>query len=413
MARSISSTAGAGLGAQREVALALDGERVALARLLVELHVARLALGGQQVGLGLQRRGLADVGDPLVLERLDLAEEELVERALAGRRRLLHRAPCAASAGGRPRRGACALAGRLLGRSLLGRRGLLRPRGLAGAFLAGAAFFAGAFLAGGPSWPGPSWPACLLRRAPSWPGPPSWPGAFLVGAMVSDAVLVAGLARACPPKGAACYPWPPGTTTSTTEVVQAVSSADLVARRRPPRSPRASRWRSSRRGPAGRRRRPGGCSRMRSVSSRPGSLRSVVHVVDQRRRRGPRGAARRRARCRARPTRRRRWPPPSPPSRVRSTSTSSGPRSWPGDAEPPAVELLELAGLERPCGSCRARRRGAGRAPAGSGRTRSSVASIGPNVDLLDAQLVGDLGGVAARRGRRPRPRGGAAAGGS
>ena len=43
---------GGGLGAEGEVALALHGERVAFAGLLVELHVARLALGDEQIGLG-------------------------------------------------------------------------------------------------------------------------------------------------------------------------------------------------------------------------------------------------------------------------------------------------------------------------------------------------------------------------
>ena len=45
-----------GLGGQGQVALALDGQRVALARLLVELDIAGLAVLGQRVGLGLERR---------------------------------------------------------------------------------------------------------------------------------------------------------------------------------------------------------------------------------------------------------------------------------------------------------------------------------------------------------------------
>ena len=52
---------GAGLRRQGQVALALDGQRVALARLLVELDVAGLAVLGQRVGLGLQGLGLAQV----------------------------------------------------------------------------------------------------------------------------------------------------------------------------------------------------------------------------------------------------------------------------------------------------------------------------------------------------------------
>ena len=48
--------------------------------------------------------------------------------------------------------------------------------------------------------------------------------------------------------------------------------------------------------------------------------------------------------------------------RARSTSTSSGSSSWPVDAQPAAVELLELAGLERRPHGARARCRAAGRA---------------------------------------------------
>ena len=63
-------------GRQRQVALPLDVEGVALARLLVELGVARLPLGGQRLGLGGQVVGLADVGLPLLLEEA----AQLVER---------------------------------------------------------------------------------------------------------------------------------------------------------------------------------------------------------------------------------------------------------------------------------------------------------------------------------------------
>ena len=45
---SISSTVCCGLGRQHEVALALDGQGVALARLVVELGVAGLAVGGER-----------------------------------------------------------------------------------------------------------------------------------------------------------------------------------------------------------------------------------------------------------------------------------------------------------------------------------------------------------------------------
>ena len=219
---------GPGLGAERQVALALDGQGVALARLLVELDVARLALLGQRVGLGLERFGLAQVGGPLLDQRQALHLEELE----LGRRRL-------------------ALGPGALGRGL--RRGLLR-RGrrllVAGAaFLAGSAFLAAgvgffapgaAFLAtgvaflvagaaffAGPSWPAPSWPPrCspslggrlrrrrhLARPAPTWrlrpsprtgspwscgAGPSRGPSARL-RAVADVAALVALGMVACPP----------------------------------------------------------------------------------------------------------------------------------------------------------------------------------------------------------------------
>ena len=71
---------------EREVTLALDVDRVALARLLVELRVALLAFAREQVGLGRELVGLAEVAGPLGLESL----AELLERARRqGRRQLL------------------------------------------------------------------------------------------------------------------------------------------------------------------------------------------------------------------------------------------------------------------------------------------------------------------------------------
>ena len=73
---------GAGLGREGQVALALDGQGVALAGLLVELDVAGLAVLGERVGLGLQGLGLAQVVLPLGLEQRQLAAEEGVQRRL-------------------------------------------------------------------------------------------------------------------------------------------------------------------------------------------------------------------------------------------------------------------------------------------------------------------------------------------
>src|SRR5829696_425709 len=53
---------------QQQVALTLDVDGVALARLLVELGVAALALGRQLIGLGLQVGGLQDVAGALFLQ---------------------------------------------------------------------------------------------------------------------------------------------------------------------------------------------------------------------------------------------------------------------------------------------------------------------------------------------------------
>ncbi len=72
---------------QGEVALALDADRVALARLLVELGVALFAFGRQRLGLGLQLVGLAPVPAALLLQAL----AQLRERARRERRRQLLR----------------------------------------------------------------------------------------------------------------------------------------------------------------------------------------------------------------------------------------------------------------------------------------------------------------------------------
>src|SRR4051794_35625823 len=62
-------------GREQQVALALDVDRVALARLLVELGVAPLTLGRELVGFGLEDGGLLHVARPLLeqagLEALD------------------------------------------------------------------------------------------------------------------------------------------------------------------------------------------------------------------------------------------------------------------------------------------------------------------------------------------------------
>src|SRR3954468_8718988 len=65
----------AGLRRQGEVALALHAQGVALAGLLVELHVARLEVGHERFGLGLHALGLLQVDGPLALERLLLGPQ--------------------------------------------------------------------------------------------------------------------------------------------------------------------------------------------------------------------------------------------------------------------------------------------------------------------------------------------------
>ena len=133
---------GPGLGAEGQVALTLDRQRVALARLLVELDVAGLAVLGERDGLGHERIGLLVVVGPLRQQRLTLLVEELLVE------RRLHR---------------------LLRRGRLGRRSLLRGRGLRRRGL---------------SWQGSSWPALpsvrrrllggrLRRSRPSWRAPSS------------------------------------------------------------------------------------------------------------------------------------------------------------------------------------------------------------------------------------------------
>ena len=162
-ARSISSTAAWAWALERQVALALDGERVALARLLVELHVARLPLGHEHVGLGLQRLRLAGVGDPLLLERLRPGpSRNLSSGPLRLRRRLLGDLPAA-----RRRPGASAAT----------------PPASRRPWRA-------------PSWPEPSSPARpSWRPAPSWRGRPSWrePSSAAASAFFADRLLGGGL----------------------------------------------------------------------------------------------------------------------------------------------------------------------------------------------------------------------------
>ena len=146
------------LGREGEVALAVDRDRPALARLLIELHVAGLALLGQRVGLRLQRLGLllvdptlGDEGPTLLLQELGVGRIRpdrglgpggaLLGRGL-GRRRLLGRG-CDLLGGGLGRRrllgrgcgllgGGCDLLGGGLGRRRLLGGGLGRRRLLGG-----------------------------------------------------------------------------------------------------------------------------------------------------------------------------------------------------------------------------------------------------------------------------------------
>ena len=85
------------------------------------------------------------------------------------------------------------------------------------------------------------------------------------------------------------------------------------------------------------------------------------------------------------------------PSRPRrSTSTSSGAELVAGHAEAAVAELLELARARARRARRRAPCRASARAPGGSASRCSSVASTAPELDLLHAQLLGDL----VRRGR-------------
>ncbi|KAA0234383.1 MAG: hypothetical protein EDR02_08975 [Actinobacteria bacterium] len=69
------------MGAQRKITLALDGKGVSLTGLLVELHVPRLPVLGEALGLGLQCEGLLDMAGPLREKCLPLLiEKALVER---------------------------------------------------------------------------------------------------------------------------------------------------------------------------------------------------------------------------------------------------------------------------------------------------------------------------------------------
>src|SRR5260221_1569364 len=72
-------------GREREVSLPLHVHRVALARLLVELGVALLALAGEQIGLGRELVGLAQMVRALLFE----AFAQLLQRAGCERRRQL------------------------------------------------------------------------------------------------------------------------------------------------------------------------------------------------------------------------------------------------------------------------------------------------------------------------------------
>ena len=65
------------LGRQGKVALALDDHRVALAALVVELHVAHLAVLDERVRLVLEAVGLAEQGLPLGREQIALCLEKL------------------------------------------------------------------------------------------------------------------------------------------------------------------------------------------------------------------------------------------------------------------------------------------------------------------------------------------------
>src|SRR5439155_20200365 len=69
---------GTRLGTEGEVALALDVDRAAFTRLLVELDVARLHLFGELVGFGPQCLGLTDVDLALPVQAVSLLIEQLL-----------------------------------------------------------------------------------------------------------------------------------------------------------------------------------------------------------------------------------------------------------------------------------------------------------------------------------------------
>ena len=104
-----------------QVALAVDGDRAALAGLLVELHVTGLALLGERVRLGLQVGRLADVDGALFGQQLELLGQELLVARVRPDRDLL---------------GGCGGGGHLLGGDRL--RWRLGGRGGAGVLLGSA-----------------------------------------------------------------------------------------------------------------------------------------------------------------------------------------------------------------------------------------------------------------------------------
>ena len=170
------------------------------------------------------------------------------------------------------------------------------------------------------------------------------------------------------------------------------------------------RWRSSRRGPAGRRRRPAGAASMRSVRARPVLLAQPVDVVDQvvdaaleaelvvelgvEGDGDAVGGGHR----------------PALLLGALDEHVVGARGSCPATRKPPS-ERLELAGLRAPRDGCRARAPRRGPSTGRLGRTRSSVASIGPNTTSLTRSSSAISSTWAAARSSRPRPRAGAAAG--
>ena len=171
-------------GRQGEVAFALDADRVALARLLVELRVALLAFAREQLGLGRQLLGLAQVPARARPRAVPAASASVL----------------GASGGGSFFFGGGFGAGGAFTRIGLGLAVPAGPsapppsRGFA-AFFAGAAFdrlLRGDLLRPEPSSPSPSW------RAPSWRAPSSRrssPGASSTAGFFAAALLRRGLLR--------------------------------------------------------------------------------------------------------------------------------------------------------------------------------------------------------------------------